>query len=69
MQKPIIILGQGALTEADGAALLAHVQKMCAPSGSKLLVLHTAAGRVGAMDVGAVTRRAGNGRRGSRGRM
>jgi NADH-quinone oxidoreductase subunit G len=28
---------------------------MCAASGSKLLVLHTAAGRVGAMDVGAVT--------------
>jgi len=53
--EPIIILGQGALTEADGAALLAHVQKMCAASGSKLLVLHTAAGRVGAMDVGAVT--------------
>ena len=53
--NPLVILGQGALREADGAAVLAHVQKMCAASGSKLLVLHTAAARVGAMDVGAVT--------------
>ena len=52
---PVIILGQGALTEADGSAVLALVQKMCTASGSKLLVLHTAAARVGAMDVGAVT--------------
>ncbi|MCH2164645.1 MAG: NADH-quinone oxidoreductase subunit NuoG [Marinovum sp.] len=51
----LIILGQAALQEADGAAVLAFVQKMCDASGSKLLVLHTAAGRVGAMDVGATT--------------
>ena len=53
--NPVIIVGQGALTDADGAAVLALVQEMCAASGSKLLVLHSAAGRVGAMDVGAVT--------------
>ncbi|MBM1219404.1 NADH-quinone oxidoreductase subunit G [Ponticoccus sp. SC2-23] len=52
--SPLVIVGQGALTEADGAAVLAMVQKMCEASGSKLLVLHTAAARVGAMDVGAV---------------
>jgi NADH-quinone oxidoreductase subunit G len=51
----IIIVGQGALREADGAAVLGHVMKACEGSGSKLMVLHSAASRVGAMDVGAVT--------------
>ena len=51
----LVILGQGALSEADGAAVLATVMEICARSKSKLLVLHTAAARVGAMDVGAVT--------------
>ena len=51
----VVIVGQGALTEADGAAVLAHAMKICAAGEGKLLVLHTAAGRVGAMDVGAVT--------------
>jgi len=51
----IVIVGQGALNEADGAAVLATVQAICQKSGGKMLVLHTAASRVGAMDVGAVT--------------
>jgi NADH-quinone oxidoreductase subunit G len=51
----LIIVGQGALIEADGAAVLAHVHKLAALSGAKVLMLHTAASRVGAMDVGAVT--------------
>ncbi|NKX44347.1 NADH-quinone oxidoreductase subunit NuoG [Roseicyclus persicicus] len=51
----LVIVGQGALREADGAAVLAHARKIAEQSGSGLLVLHTAAGRVGAMDVGAVT--------------
>ena len=51
----IVILGQGALREADGAAVLAHAQQIAAKTGSGLLILHTAAARVGAMDVGAVT--------------
>ncbi len=51
----IVIVGQGALTEADGAAVLAHAMKICEIGNCKLLVLHTAAARVGAMDVGAVT--------------
>lgn len=48
----IVILGQGALQGADGEAVLAAAQEMCAKTNSKLLVLHTAAGRVGAMDLG-----------------
>ena len=51
----IAIVGQGALQDADGEAVLASVQAICEKSGGKLMVLHTAAGRVGAMDVGAVT--------------
>ncbi len=54
--KPtIVIVGQGAIAEADGAAVLAHAMRLAENSGSKLLILHTAASRVGAMDVGAVT--------------
>jgi NADH-quinone oxidoreductase subunit G len=51
----LVILGQGALAEADGAAVLAHAMALAEAAGSKLLVLHTAASRVGAMDVGAVS--------------
>jgi NADH-quinone oxidoreductase subunit G len=51
----VVIVGQGALTEADGEAVLSHVMAICEATGAKLLVLHTAAARVGAMDVGAVT--------------
>ena len=51
----LVILGQGALREADGAAVLAHAMQIAAESGSGLLILHTAAARVGALDVGAVT--------------
>ena len=47
----IVIVGQGALREADGLAVLAAAQAL----SPRLLVLHTAAARVGAMDVGAVT--------------
>ena len=54
-KTPLVILGQGALQEADGAAVLAMVQKICEAGNAKLLVLHTAAARVGALDVGAVT--------------
>ncbi|MGJ8615967.1 MAG: NADH-quinone oxidoreductase subunit NuoG [Sulfitobacter sp.] len=50
----IVIIGQGALREADGAAVLAAAMELCEKTDSKLMVLHTAAGRVGAMDIGAV---------------
>ena len=51
----VVIVGQGALREADGEAVLSQVMKAAGAAGAKLLVLHTAAARVGAMDVGAVT--------------
>jgi NADH-quinone oxidoreductase subunit G len=54
--KPtMVILGQAALTGADGLAVLGHAMRLAENSGSGFLVLHTAASRVGAMDVGAVT--------------
>ena len=49
----IVIVGQGAINEADGEAVLAQAMRIAAARKAKLLVLHTAAARVGAMDVGA----------------
>lgn len=54
-KRGVIIVGQGALNEADGAAVLGTAMQMAEAGQSKFMVLHTAAGRVGAMDVGAVT--------------
>lgn len=51
----IVIIGQGALMEDDGEAVLAAAMKLAEKTGSKFMVLHTAAARVGAMDVGATT--------------
>ncbi len=51
----LVIVGQGALSEADGAAVLAHAMKLTQALGGGLLVLHTAASRIGAMDAGCVT--------------
>ena len=49
----VMIIGQGALQGEDGEAVLATAMATAAAAQSKLMVLHTAAGRVGAMDVGA----------------
>ena len=54
--KSLIILGQGALLEADGEAVLASAQKLAKITNSKLLILHTAAARVGGMDIGFNTK-------------
>jgi len=54
-RRSLVIVGQGALTGADGAAVLATARRLAADTASGLLVLHTAAGRVGAMDVGFTT--------------
>ncbi|MBR2574347.1 MAG: NADH-quinone oxidoreductase subunit G [Loktanella sp.] len=54
-QDSIVIIGMGALREADGAAVLSQAMALADKTKSRFLVLHTAAGRVGAMDVGAVT--------------
>jgi NADH-quinone oxidoreductase subunit G len=51
----LVIIGMGALREADGAAVLSQAMALADKTKSRFLVLHTAAGRVGAMDVGAVT--------------
>jgi NADH-quinone oxidoreductase subunit G len=51
----VVIIGMGALREADGAAVLSQAMALADKTKSKFMVLHTAAGRVGAMDVGAVT--------------
>jgi NADH-quinone oxidoreductase subunit G len=54
-QDALVIVGQGALTEADGAAVLGQAMALAERLGAGFLVLHTAASRVGAMDIGAVT--------------
>ncbi|WP_424971537.1 NADH-quinone oxidoreductase subunit NuoG [Dinoroseobacter sp. S76] len=56
-KNTIVIVGQGALNEADGAAVLGHAMAFAEASNSKLLVLHTAAGRVGALDAGCTNER------------
>jgi NADH-quinone oxidoreductase subunit G len=51
--KPsLVIVGQAALRRADGEAVLAAAQRLAEATGSGLLILHTAAARVGAMDAG-----------------
>ena len=49
----MIIVGQGALIGDDGAAVLAAAQALADKTKSALLILHTAAARVGALDIGA----------------
>ncbi|MEM9581112.1 MAG: NADH-quinone oxidoreductase subunit NuoG, partial [Pseudomonadota bacterium] len=51
----LVIIGQGALQEADGEAVLGAAMGIADTSGGKFLVLHTAASRVGAMDIGCTT--------------
>ena len=51
----VVIVGMGALCEADGEAVLSQAMKLAEATDSKLMILHTAAARVGAMDVDAVT--------------
>ncbi len=52
-KRSLVVVGQGALQEADGAAVLAAAQTIAANTESGLIILHTAASRVGAMDVAA----------------
>ncbi len=55
-ERPLILVGQGALAREDGAAVLALAAKLGAPKGewTGLSVLHTSAARVGALDLGFV---------------
>ena len=50
--KPMIIVGQGALTRDDGAAVLAAAIELAAKTGATFNVLHTAAARVAGLDLG-----------------
>lgn len=50
---PLFIIGMGALIEADGAAVLGHAMALAEDTGGKLMVLHTAASRVGMLDIDA----------------
>jgi NADH-quinone oxidoreductase subunit G len=55
-KNSLIIIGQGALLDADGEAVLAAAQNFAKNTNSKLLILHTAAARVGGMDIGFNTK-------------
>ena len=54
-KETLVIIGQAALTGENGAAALADAMRYAEATQSKFLVLHTAASRVGALDVGAVS--------------
>src|SRR5215207_3343407 len=59
-QRPLVIVGQGAMARADGAAVLALAARAAQSFGAVaegwngFCVLHTAAARVGALDLGCV---------------
>ncbi len=59
-EHPLIIVGQGALSRSDGAAVLGQVAKLAQAVGAVkdgwngFAVLHTAAARVGGLDIGFV---------------
>ncbi|WP_234052273.1 MULTISPECIES: NADH-quinone oxidoreductase subunit NuoG [unclassified Xanthobacter] len=59
-ERPLVIVGQGALARMDGGAILSQAAKLATECGAVkdgwngFAVLHTAASRVGALDVGAV---------------
>jgi NADH-quinone oxidoreductase subunit G len=51
--RPLVIVGQGALARADGLAVLAAASKLAQRDGwNGFCVLHTAASRVGGLDIG-----------------
>ncbi len=57
MDSPsVVIVGQGALCDADGEAVLSNTMQLAEKMGAKFMVLHAAAGRVGAMDIDACTK-------------
>ncbi|MBW3098871.1 NADH-quinone oxidoreductase subunit NuoG [Pseudohoeflea coraliihabitans] len=64
-KRPMIIVGQGALARKDGAAVLAHAARLAdtvkatAGGWNGFAVLHTAASRVGGLDLGFVPRKGG----------
>ncbi len=65
MEKPILLIGQGALARPDGLAVLALTARAAASLGvikdgwNGFAVLHTAAARAGGLDLGFVPRDGG----------
>ena len=59
-KRPLIIVGQGALARTDGEAVLRHAARLAVECGAVsdewngFAVLHTAASRVGGLDIGFV---------------
>ncbi|MEE9455072.1 MAG: NADH-quinone oxidoreductase subunit NuoG [Paracoccaceae bacterium] len=53
--KTLVIIGQGALQGKDGQAVLEAAKRLSENTNSKFMVLHTAAARVGGMDIGFAT--------------
>ncbi len=53
-KNPLIIVGMGALAREDGAAVLALARGLAGNDPDKFAVLHTAASRVGGLDLGLV---------------
>jgi NADH-quinone oxidoreductase subunit G len=66
-QKPMLILGMGALARPDGAAILAAARKLADSTNmvrddwNGFNVLHNAAARVGALDLGFLPQQGGQG--------
>jgi len=64
-ERPLIVVGQGALARPDGAAVLAACRALAETVGAVgddwngFAVLHTAAARVGGLDLGFVPREGG----------
>lgn len=56
-KRPMVIIGMGALTRADGAAILSHAMSLDVQreDWNGFNILHTAASRVGALDLGFVS--------------
>jgi len=54
-EPSLVIVGQAALQGDDGDAVLAAARRIAEATESGLLILHTAVGRVGAMDAGCTT--------------
>ena len=66
-EQPLIVIGQGALTRTDGAQVLATARAIAETYGigrESFAMLHTAAGRVGALDLGFVPGERENGTEG-----
>ncbi len=74
-ERPLIIVGQGALSRPDGAAILGQAAKIADAVGAMsgdwngFAVLHTAASRVGALDLGFVPGEGGKDMAGMMGAM